>query len=257
MNEAGHSYRGEGQAGLKVWREVEEALEEIIEEYEKVNHVISLFQDEKIRRRGLEVAGPQRGVGLEIGSGPGNFTSMLQTQIEGSLVCLDYSAEMLSAARTRVERGRVSFVRGIFEALPFRSGIMVFAGAAYALRDSTDKLGVLRGIHRTLRDRGRFLIIDIGKPRNRLVRGFFSLYMRYVVPIMGGMVGGYGIRNPWRLLFKTYDLLPTNRELANMLRATFGSAQVEEHALGGLIVAVADKTTEKPQPHSDFLGCTS
>jgi len=243
MNAASHSYRGVGRAGLKVWREVEEALEEIIEEYEKVNHIISLFQDDRTRRKGLDVAGPDRGVWLEIGSGPGNFTLMLSSQVEGFLVCLDYSTDMLSVARTRVKKEDVSFVRGIFEALPLRSGVMIFASAAYALRDSTDKLGVLKEIHRTLRDRGRFLIVDIGKPRNRLVRVFFSLYMRYGVPLLGGMAGGYGVRNPWRLLFKTYELLPTNGELINMLRTIFGSAELEEHALGGLIVVIADKTT--------------
>jgi len=230
---------------VKVWREVEEALEEIIEEYERVNHVISLFQDEKIRRRGLEMAGPHRDVGLEIGSGPGNFTSMLQTQIEGALVCLDYSAKMLSVAKTRVKKGNVSFVLGIFEALPFRSNVLVFAGAAYAFRDSTDKRRVLKEIHRIFRDGGRLLIIDIGKPGNLLVRGVFTLYMRYGVPFLGSIASSYGIRNPWRLLFKTYELLPTNKELVEVLRAIFGSAQLEEHALGGLIVAIADKTTEK------------
>jgi len=56
-----------------VWLEVEEALEAIIDRYEKVNHVISLFQDDKARRIGLETMGPIHGVGLELGSGPATF----------------------------------------------------------------------------------------------------------------------------------------------------------------------------------------
>jgi len=230
-------------AGLKVWREVEEALEEIIEEYEKVNHIISFFQDDRARRRGLEIAGPHKGVGLELGSGPGNFTSMLKTQFEGFLISLDYSNEMLSVARTRLKKRDVGFVRGIFEELPLRPGIITFASASYALRDSTDKVRVLREVDRTLRGGGRLLIVDIGKPRNQLIRGLFSLYMRYGVPLLGGLAGGYGYRNPWRLLYKTYELLPPNGELLDTLRTIFGSAKLEEQALGGLIVAIADKAT--------------
>ena len=229
---------------MTVWREVEDALEAIITEYERVNHVISLFQDERARRRGLEAAGSHRGVGLELGPGPGNFTSMLRAQMDGFLICLDYSKEMLSMARARVKGENISFVRGIFEALPLRPGIVTLAAASYALRDSIDKVRALREIKRALGGRGRFLIVDIGKPNNPLVRGFFSLYIRYGVPILGGLAGGYGYRNPWSLLYKTYALLPTNEQLLDTLKAMFGSARLEEHAFGGLIVAIAEKAAD-------------
>lgn len=235
---------------VTVWREVEDALEAIIREYERVNHVISLFQDERARRRGLEVAGSQCGVGLELGPGPGNFTSLLRSRLEGFIVCLDYSEEMLSAAKARAVGEHTGFVRGVFEVLPFRSGIMAFIAASYALRDSTDKVRALRDVSRTLRRRGQFLIVDVGKPNNPLVRGVFSLYMRYGVPIIGGLAGGYGYRNPWALLYKTYELLPTNGELLDLLRAVFGSARLEERAFGGLIVAIAEKTLDKIRPHN-------
>ena len=115
---------------MTVWWEVEDALESIIDDYERVNHVISFFQDDKARIRGLEKIGPQEGVGLELGSGPGNFTEMLRRFVRGPLLCLDYSDRMLSIAKTRNEIDDVSFVRGIFEALPFRGDAVSFVGAA-------------------------------------------------------------------------------------------------------------------------------
>jgi demethylmenaquinone methyltransferase/2-methoxy-6-polyprenyl-1,4-benzoquinol methylase len=224
---------------VTVWKEVEDALEAIIEKYERANHVISLFQDDSARRRGLERAGICRGTSLELGSGPGNFTSMLRRNVEGALVCLDYSVKMLSVARSKLRGGNISFVRGVFEALPFRQGTIELTAAAYALRDSTDKIRALTEVSRVLRRGGKLLIIDIGKPNNPLVRGFFSLYMRYVVPILGGLSGGYGYWNPWSLLYKTYGFLPVNKTLQDILRSLFGSAFLEEHAFGGLVVALA------------------
>lgn len=235
-------YWSNGRCRVTVWREVEDALEAIIEEYERVNHVISFFQDDRARRRGLETAGTHRGVGLELGSGPGNFTVMLRSRVEGFLVCLDYSADMLSVARARVGDGTVGFIRGTFEALPLRRETITFAAASYALRDSTDKVRALGEVNRVLRRGGRLLVVDIGKPNNPLVRGFFSLYMRYGAPILGGLAAGYGYRNPWSILYKTYALLPVNEDLLDRLRTTFGSARLLELAFGGLVVAIADKT---------------
>jgi len=228
-----------------IWREVEDALEAIIEKYERVNHVISLLQDDRARWKGLERVGSHRGVGLELGSGPGNFTSMLRTRIDGFLICLDYSIEMLSKAKAGMKDRNIGLVRGIFEALPIRQSIITLSTVSYALRDSADKVRVLREVSRALRGGGRFLVIDIGKPNNPLVRGFFSLYMRYGVPILGGLASGHGYKNPWSILYKTYEQLPTNQGLLDMLKTVFNSARLEEHAFGGLIIAVADKAAEE------------
>lgn len=222
-----------------VWTEVEDALEAIIDEYERVNHIISLYQDDKLRINGLMKVGPQDGVGLELGPGPGNFTEMLINFIRGPLICLDYSDKMLSVARSR--NICAGFIRGIFEVLPFRKEVLSYVSAAYALRDSTDKKRSLEEIKRTLRNGGKLLIIDIGKPNNSVIRCFFSLYMRFIVPIIGGLATHNGYRNPWRLLYKTYELLPMNRELERMMRSTLGYSELEERVFGGLMVATAEK----------------
>jgi len=167
---------------VAVWREVEDALEAIIDDYERVNHVISLFQDDRARLRGLKKIGPHEGVSIELGSGPGNFTEMLRSSFTGPLICLDYSDRMLSVAKARNEAEDVGFVRGIF-----------------------------------------------------------SLYMRYIVPLLGGLVTHHGTKNPWRILYKTYELLPVNRELESLMGNILGNAEVEERVLGGLVVATAVK----------------
>jgi len=228
---------------LSVWYEVEAALEGIITDYERVNHLISFNQDDRARSMGLEKIGSSSGPALELGSGPGNFTLLVKPRVDGHIVCLDFSDEMLRVGRARTKGGRMGYVRAIFERLPFREGVFHLAAAAYALRDSTDRERSLREIRHTLRGRGRLLLVDIGKPNNRVLRGFFALYMRYVVPIIGGLAAGYGYRNPWSVLYKTYALLPVNKSLEEMMRKTIGHADVVEIAFGGLVIAVAEKAT--------------
>ncbi len=227
---------------MAVWKEVEEALEAIIEDYERVNHVISFFQDDRARIKGLDKVGRQSGVTLELGSGPGNFTRMLREYVDGFIVCLDYSEKMISVAMTRNDRENVGLVQGVFEALPFKGDTVSFVSAAYALRDSKDKAKVLKEVKRALREGGKLLIVDIGKPNNPLVRGLFSPYMGYIVPILGGLAAGYGYSNPWCILYETYKLLPVNERLLAILGRILGRAELEELALGGLVVAVAEKS---------------
>ncbi len=53
---------------MTVWHEVEDALEAIIQDYTRVNHYISLFQDDRARLTGLRKAGHPTGTALELGS---------------------------------------------------------------------------------------------------------------------------------------------------------------------------------------------
>ncbi len=227
---------------MTVWHEVEDALEAIIQDYIRVNHLISLFQDDKARHTGLRKAGHQTGTALELGSGPGNFTRMLKNTVDGQIVCLDYSNKMITHALKSRNGNRIHHIRGIFERLPIRTGSITLTSAAYALRDSTDKPRTYSEIGRTLKPNGRLIIIDIGKPDNPIIRGVFSLYMRYIVPIIAGLTTKYGYRNPWSILYQTYELLPPNKGLHHLIESTVGPAEITELALGGLIVASANRS---------------
>ena len=97
---------------MTVWHEVEDALEAIIQDYTRVNHLISLFQDDKARLAGLRKTGHQTGTALELGSGPGNFTNMLKPRVDGQIVCLDYSDKMIAHAKKDQNGNRVHHIRG-------------------------------------------------------------------------------------------------------------------------------------------------
>lgn len=226
---------------MTVWIEVEDALEAIIQEYERVNHLISLFQDNKARIVGIELIGKSSGIAIELGSGPGNFTRMLTPIHEGPVICFDYSDEMINYARRRNNDEKVSYVRGVFEALPFRKESINLVAASYALRDSLDKPQMYHEIGRALKQGGRTLVVDIGKPDNPLFRGFMGVYMKYVVPIIGGLVTGRGYKNPWSILYDTYRLLPRNSSLSRLMSRYLGKVKMNERMLGSQVVAVAVK----------------
>jgi demethylmenaquinone methyltransferase/2-methoxy-6-polyprenyl-1,4-benzoquinol methylase len=222
--------------GVTVWGEVVDALEEIIGEYENVNHVISMFQDDRNRLIGLSRMGKIEGAALELGSGPGNYSNMISGNHDGDLVCLDCSDKMLAASRCRNEALGNHYVRGVFEALPVRGGSMSFVTSAYALRDSLYKPLVIMEACDALAAGGRFLLIDIGKPDNRVIRGFMSIYMRYFVPVIAGLTTGYGYRNPWGRLYDTYERLPPNKELMGIVENHLVEVYKMDTVFGALII---------------------
>jgi len=224
-----------------VWLQVEEALDEIIYDYVKVNHAISIFQDEKIRNIGISSIGKREGVGLELGIGPGNFTPRILEALIEELICLDFSADMIETADKNLKNQRVNFVRGVFEYLPIRENIVGTTIMSFSLRDSQKKGQVIKDVEKTLRRDGCFLIIDIGRPNNFLIEYFIALYIRYLVPIIGGLLTGRGYNNPWSLLYKTYNRLPQNERLHRYLEKMFRSVTLKEYSFGGLITLKAVK----------------
>jgi demethylmenaquinone methyltransferase/2-methoxy-6-polyprenyl-1,4-benzoquinol methylase len=210
-------------------------------DYEKVNHCISFFQDDRARQIGLRKIGTSHGIVLELGSGPGNFTCMLSPYVKGFLVCLDFSDSLLRVGRSRINEPRIGYIRGVFEFLPFRERIISITATAYALRDSSDKHRVLSEINSVLKENGRLIVIDVGRPNNPINDKFLSIYMRFIVPIIGGLVAKRGYMNPWTYLYKTYELLPVNERFQEMLDKRIGYSRVEEISFGGLIVATARK----------------
>ncbi len=226
---------------MTVWYEVEDALEKIITDYEKVNHVISAYQDDRTRLIGLHKNGPHQGTALELGSGPGNYSRLISGFNDGPVVCLDYLGKMHMAAKKRNKGFDHHYIRGVFEALPIRESSIGFVTAAYALRDSLDKPRAISEACKAIRPDGRFLLIDIGKPDNPIIRGFMSVFMRFFVPVLGGLVAGYGYRNPWSKLYLTFAKLPPNNTLVSIVAQNIMVVDRIEKILGALVIILGSK----------------
>ena len=156
-------------------------------------------------------------------------------------MCLDYLGKMHMTARARNVDLEHHYIRGVFEALPIRESSIGFVTAAYALRDSLDKPRAISEACKTMRTGGRFLLIDIGKPDNPIFRGFMSVFMRFFVPIIGGLVAGYGYPNPWSKLFLTFAKLPTNNVLVSIVEKNILVVDRIEKILGALVIILGVK----------------
>ena len=231
------------------WREVVEALEESILVYEEGSGVASLGTLQRFREKAanlvVENAG-EIGVLLDGGVGPGEMAKTILAKFKPKIVLgLDFSVKMLKQACRRLKDLGVEFypIRGVFEYPPLRPQTIDLTVFSFSLRDALNMKQTLSETKKILKPNGLILILDIGKPRSRLLRATYGFYWLVVAPLMVKVKLGIKGRNPWKEIYPTYQRLPSNSQLKQMISENFKVITFREYYLGCVVIALAIKST--------------
>jgi demethylmenaquinone methyltransferase/2-methoxy-6-polyprenyl-1,4-benzoquinol methylase len=150
--------------------------------YDRYARVLSLGQDPRWRRFLVQrvEAGPGDTV-LDVATGTGAVAAELLRRKGCAVVGLDQSPEMLDEARRRLG-GRVRFVEGRAEILPFADASFDALTFTYLLRYVDDPAATLRELARVVRPGGIVAGLEFALPRGAW-RGPWELYVRAVLPL--------------------------------------------------------------------------
>ena len=223
------------------WGEVIEVLRQIIPIYDKVNKYISLGKDTEHRNRGIRGrVGPGDSV-LDAGSGFGNMSKTAERICGGdiSITLYDPLVPMLKNTGTYFER-TPDMSCGVFEHIPFKDGQFDAVLCGYSLRDAINLRIAISEIHRVLKSGGRFVIVDLGKPDNPVIRAGVSMYLRTILPLVAFAVGGrLGLK--FGTLYGTFKRWPQNKKLESLILEKFSRVEFEKDLMGGAIMVAAYK----------------
>lgn len=230
--------------GSTYWNEVIKILKNIIPVYDKVNSAISLGKDNQYRKEGIVNSVFSGNKVLDAGSGYGNMSKLVLENVSKDVMIHFYDPipEMLNGISGNFRGYDVEFYlcSGIFEKIPFKSESFDAVICGYSIRDSIDLEKAFEEIHRVLKDNGRFLIVDLGKPDNLVLRMLVTIYLKYFLVIVAFLTAGkQGL--PFRTLYGTYLRWPKNNDLKKLLSKRFSRVDFRKKLLGGAIIVIAYK----------------
>ncbi|MGY5142515.1 MAG: class I SAM-dependent methyltransferase [Nitrosopumilus sp.] len=223
------------------WGEVIKVLSEIIPVYDKVNSIISLGKDVEHRNRGITNRVLPGNSILDAGSGFGNMskTALRLTDDKIKVTLYDPLVPMLKNTSSHFDKVP-DLTNGVFEHIPFREKEFDAVLCGYSLRDAINLRTAISEIHRVLKPGGRFVIVDLGKPDNPVIRAGVSFYLRCILPILAFSVGGkLGLK--FGTLYGTFKRWPQNKKLEGLLLEKFSRVEFEKDLMGGAIMVAAYK----------------
>jgi demethylmenaquinone methyltransferase/2-methoxy-6-polyprenyl-1,4-benzoquinol methylase len=223
------------------WGEVIDVLRDIIPVYDKVNSFISLGKDSEHRSRAISGRINKGDKVLDAGSGFGNMSKTASKIVHNDLQIILYDPLIPMLKNTdRLFDKKLDSACGVFEHIPFQNNEFDMVLSGYSLRDAISLRTAISEVHRVLKKNGRWVIVDLGKPDETVLRFGVSFYLRMILPIIAFIAGGkLGLK--FATLYGTYKLWPRNKKLEELLLEKFSRIEFEKDLMGGAIMVAAYK----------------
>lgn len=174
--------------------QVEEMFDNIAPAYDFMNRTMTLGIDRSWRRKvvGTAAAAAPRAV-LDVATGTGDLALQLARAIPGAAVTgIDLSEGMLSVGRRKVEEaglaGRITLQQGDCLNLPFPDGSFDVVTVAFGVRNFEHLDRGYAEMARVLRKGGTLIILELSVPSSPLVKPFYTIYTKGIIPLLGRMV---------------------------------------------------------------------
>lgn len=234
---------------------IQQMFDSIAPGYDAFNHLTSMGADRCWRRRALrEVVGPRV---LDEACGTGDFAiaiakKLAKVEIAGqagndgkgsagswSVTGVDISEGMLEVMRRKVAEaglddagcGSVSAETGDCCALRYADASFDTVTVAFGVRNFEDREKALAEVLRVLRPGGRFVMLELGIPRNPVVRAAYKFYFTRIMPAVGAGISKD--KAAYRYLPASVLDFPKPEEwMATMQKAGFAQVRHRSLSLG-------------------------
>ena len=223
------------------WAEVIDVLRDIIPVYDKVNSFISLGKDTEHRNQAIKGRIKKGDKVLDAGSGFGNMSKTAANIVDNDLKIILYDPLVPMLKNTdRLFDKKLDSACGVFEHVPFQDDEFDMVLSGYSLRDAISLKTAISEMHRVLKKNGRWVIVDVGKPDDAVIRFGVTCYLRLLLPIIAFIAGGrLGLK--FATLYGTYRLWPQNKKLQSLLLEKFSRVEFDKDLMGGAIMVAAYK----------------
>jgi len=210
-------------------------FDRIAHRYDFLNRVLSMGIDVGWRRKMaafLPGRGKQHVLDLATGTGDQLLALCAATDRVERGVGLDMAEKMLAIGRRKIARAgldhKLTLAAGDAGDIPFPAESFDAVTITFGIRNLEDVEYALKEMWRVLKKGGRVLILEFSLPENGVMRGVYLLYLRRILPAVGGWVSGD--RKAYRYLNRTVEQFPYGEAFCRLLRHA-GFVAVRQHPL--------------------------
>lgn len=226
-------------------RQVEQMFDSIAPAYDFMNRAMTLGIDRIWRSKavGMLRAGAPRRI-LDVATGTGDLAILLARKFpQATVTGVDLSSGMINVGEEKIAKAaladRVRLQVADCLALPFSDGEFDCITVAYGVRNFADLLAGYKEMRRVLRPGGKLCVIELSTPVNRLVKPFYNLYTRHVIPLVGRLVSKD--TRAYSYLPESIAAVPQRADMCALMRqAGFADATFRSLTFGVCTIYLAD-----------------
>ncbi|NOY37845.1 MAG: bifunctional demethylmenaquinone methyltransferase/2-methoxy-6-polyprenyl-1,4-benzoquinol methylase UbiE [Chlorobi bacterium] len=196
-------------------------FDRIARRYDFLNHLLSMGIDRYWRRITIrELSGTSPEHVLDVATGTGDLAIALSRKLGCKVTGVDVSVNMMAYGEKKIARrkltGKITFVKGVAEALAFDANTFDASTVAFGVRNFGDLEKGLKEILRVLKPGCPLAVLEFSMPRNRLLRGCYTFYLFHILPLAGKIISGD--RQAYAYLPASIKTFPKGDDFAHIMQ---------------------------------------
>ncbi|MGP1992603.1 bifunctional demethylmenaquinone methyltransferase/2-methoxy-6-polyprenyl-1,4-benzoquinol methylase UbiE [Zobellia laminariae] len=209
--------------------QVTQMFDNISENYDGLNRVISFGIDIKWRKRVVAILTAQQPKNiLDIATGTGDLAINLIETGAKKIVGLDISPGMLEVGKKKITHKKldntIEMIVGDSENLPFKANSFDAITVAFGVRNFETLEKGLDEIYRVLAPGGTFVVLETSVPTKTPFKQGYNLYIKYMLPAIGKLFSKD--KSAYTYLSESASVFPHGNAFNNILRK-IGFIEVE------------------------------
>lgn len=235
------SYKIDNKTPEQKKKFIQNLFDSIVPTYDLLNRVLSggidMIWRINVFRHIRSVKGKRT---IDLCCGTGDISTLLYRK-GAQLTSLDFSLHMLKKGKDKGSLPGASIAADA-SMIPCKDNTFHTATIAFGIRNIPDLDNFIKDVHRVLDNDGQFVILELVRPKVRLVGLVYSFYLGTILPLIGGMISGK--RFAYKYLSTTIATFIDPVDLKNLL-VTYGFSNVTcyPQTFGIATIIVCNKET--------------
>lgn len=184
-------------------------FDKIARDYDRMNRLMTAGLDRRWRKSAVQGL---HGKVLDVACGTGDMAVELLRH-GCSVTGVDLSKEMMAVAKQKAPQAEYRLADA--EHLPFEDASFDAVTCAFGVRNFVHLEQGLSEMLRVLKPGGRMVILELATPDSPLVRPFYNLYTRHIIPWLGQRLAGS--REAYTYLPRSIELFPKGESFAKIV----------------------------------------